>query len=71
MSNERPVLIKLFMKLTLIMAQMITYYQVPSLEALADIFTCLRSIGQAFRQVNNRKMSNKLILQLILKILGT
>ena len=41
-SNERPtcILIKLFMKLTLIMAQMITYYQVPSLEVLADTFTC-------------------------------
>ena len=59
------------MNLTLVMAQMITYYQVPSIEVLADIFTCLRSIWQAFRQVNNRKMSNKLILQLILKILGT
>ena len=44
-SNVRPILVKLFMKLTLIMAQMITYYQVPSLEVLADIFTCLRSIS--------------------------
>ena len=35
------------MELTLIISQMITYtlyYQVPSLEVLADIFTCLRSI---------------------------
>ena len=43
-SNERPILVKLFLKLMLVMAQMITYYQVPSLEVLADIFTCLRSI---------------------------
>ena len=41
MSNERPILVKLFMKLTLIMAQMITYYQVPSLEVLADILLVL------------------------------
>ena len=44
-------LVKLFMKLTLIMAQMITYYQVPSLEVVADIFICLRSISQAFRHL--------------------
>ena len=69
--NERPILVKLFMKLTLIMAQMITYFLVPSVEVLADIFTCLKSIRQAFRQANNRKMSNKLILQLFLKTLGT
>ena len=46
-------------------------YYVHSLEVLVDIFTHLKSVGQAFKQVNNRKMSDRLNLQLFLKILGT